>query len=133
MTEENRRQGSGDEWISYPLPHPAPPEGEASEPLGSPASSTPPADWTTYGEGVYQCEVWVVREPSGEYSAFAAHLPGVVAQGADPDEAIAEMKSAAGATIRSYMDLGRSIPWTREPIELDQLVPLVKRWVLVRA
>lgn len=128
MTEKNRREEPGDEWIAYPLSGPE--RGPTGDAKSAPGES---GHWTTYGAGVYQCEVWVVRETGGEYSAFAAHLPGVVAQGADPEEAIAEIQSAAGATIRSYVDLGRSIPWTREPIDLEELVPLVKRWVLVRA
>ncbi len=133
MTEKNCQGEPGDEWILYPLSGPTRDAGEPSRLDGSPPALDPAWKWTTYNHGVYQCEVWVVRETSGEYSAFAAHLPGLSAQGADPDDAIAEFRGASAATIRSYLEHGRGIPWTSEPIDLEDSVPQAKRWILIQA
>lgn len=133
MTKKENQQGPGDEWVEYPLSGPKRRAGEPDQREGSPVAPDSAGTWTTYDGGVYQCEVWVVRESLGDYSAFAAHLPGVTARGADPESALTEIRSAAAATIRSYLDLGVTVPWTSEPIDLEDLVPQVKRWILVHA
>jgi predicted RNase H-like HicB family nuclease len=87
--------------------------------------------WTVYGGGVYECEVYVAQEPEGGFSAHAARLPGVVAQGEDIERTIYEIQKALSATIASYIQHEGSVPWTDEPIELDAENPLTKRWILV--
>ncbi len=89
--------------------------------------------WTLYGGGVYECEVWVLQEDDGSFSAFAARLPGVVAQGDDPEHAFYEIQRALTATIISYKEVGQPVPWSDEPIKLETEREISKRWILVNA
>ena len=88
--------------------------------------------WTIYGGRVFECEVWIVEDEDGGYSAFAARLPGVVAQADEIDIALFEIERALGAAIASYLEHAEPIPWTEDPIQIDSQ-PLLKQWILVNA
>ncbi|MEW6072919.1 MAG: type II toxin-antitoxin system HicB family antitoxin [Planctomycetota bacterium] len=105
--------------------------GAAASPRETPEEGV--AVWTTYGGGVYECEVWVAEEAEGGFSACAAQLPGVVAQAEDIDRVLYEIQRALSATIASYITRGEDVPWTDEPTAGLELVetPLLKRWILV--
>lgn len=104
-----------------------------SEEIGSAASKEVLLAWTIYGRKVLECEVWVVEEAEGGYSAFAAHLPGVVAQSEERDLALFEIERALGAVISSYLERAETIPWTEDPIELATDKPILKQWILLNA
>lgn len=112
-------------------------EAQAGGELASPQEQEAPEEgvavWSVYGGGVYECEVWVAEEAEGGFSACAAYLPGVVAQGEDIDRVLYEIQRALSVTIASYTARGGSIPWTDEPTAGLELVeaPVMKRWILV--
>lgn len=107
------------------------------DPMASPEDIGPhSADlvaWTVYGKRVFECEVWIVAEEEGGYTAFAAYLPGVVAQADEAELALLEIGQALSAAVASYLEHDEPVPWTDDPIEIDSDKPILRRWILVNA
>lgn len=87
--------------------------------------------WAQYGGNTYECEVWVEPEEEGGFYAFAARLPGVVAQGEDLEAALSQIEQALRATLASYIERKKPIPWSEEPTESEEGRSITKRWLLV--
>jgi len=64
----------------------------------------------TKSDGTVRCDLAIVREDDGTYSAIVLNLPGVGSCGESRDEAINNAKEAVCAAIASYAK-GESVPW----------------------
>jgi len=84
-------------------------------------------EWETPAR-TFRCEVRLISEEDGRWSAYLARLPGVTAFGDDEESALGNIKDAIVATLESYDPL-ETVPWLSEP-EAPQ--PTEKtRWVVV--
>ena len=70
------------------------------------------------GRKVFECRAFFFAEPVGGYSVIASNLPGVVSEGDDLREAIANIKEAFAASVESYLEAGEVIPW-KEVTDFD--------------
>jgi len=83
------------------------------------------AQWTTFaGSRAYQCNVAVVAEPTGGYSAHARNLPGAVSQGESVESALENITEACRGVLEEYLSTGH-IPWS--DVEIEGTVVAEKR------
>ncbi len=81
----------------------------------------------------YVCEVRIVREKQGGFSAYAPQLPGAHSQGETVQEASKNIKEAVSSLIRSYLGSNEEIPWVdRSAVVLRQEGEMAK-WVTIDA
>jgi predicted RNase H-like HicB family nuclease len=69
--------------------------------------------WETGLNRTYECDAIVCEEAEGGYSVHALQLAGVVSQGDDFAEAIANFTEAFRGVILSYLASGATIPWRK--------------------
>jgi predicted RNase H-like HicB family nuclease len=84
-----------------------------------------------YAPNVYRCQVYILREDDGRYSAIAATLPGVASYGASEQEALRHIEEAFGAAIETYKEGDGKIPWLSAPEEPPP--DSETRWITVYA
>lgn len=60
---------------------------------------------------VFRCQVAIVRESDGTFSAIVLNLSGVGSCGDTEDEAIAHVREAVAAAVDSFREDGAEIPW----------------------
>jgi predicted RNase H-like HicB family nuclease len=65
----------------------------------------------------FRCPVYLLAEPEGGFSVYAATLPGAASQGDTETEALANITEALEGVLLSYKDLGMPIPWRTVPLE----------------
>ena len=58
-----------------------------------------------------RCQVAVVREDDGGYSAIVLNLPGAGSCGATEEEALKNARDAVAGVVESYRDDGVEVPW----------------------
>lgn len=86
--------------------------------------------WRSFESGkAYRCRVLVNEEDDGGFSVFALRLPGTISQGDTFDEAIANIRDALAGSIRTYMEMGRTVPW--KDVDVDDRKNSEERWILV--
>jgi predicted RNase H-like HicB family nuclease len=86
-------------------------------------------EWQEFQGNAYSCQVYLLPEQEGGYSAIAATLPGVASQGETEEEALENITEALAAAISAYKDNGMKIPWRQEPREPEPEAKI--RWVAV--
>jgi predicted RNase H-like HicB family nuclease len=99
--------------------------------FGSKDELTTAPVWTSFCGATYECRVLLCPEEDGGYSAHAMRLPGVVSQGETIDEALKNISEAFAATIRTYRDHDKEIPWSKAQIERTK--GCEERWIIVNA
>ncbi len=83
-----------------------------------PAQNVPAVadDWLildgTQGPHLYRCEVRIMPEKEGGYSAYVAQLAGVVSQGDCLESATKNTMEALISCLCAYKDNDMPIPWT---------------------
>ena len=80
-------------------------------------------------QGLYRCKVILVPEENGEYSVYAATLPGVASQGKTEEEALTNIVEAFEGVLATYREQGEKVPWTEVPREQERGAKI--RWVIV--
>src|SRR4051795_13117149 len=91
----------------------------------------PPADegaWQEHHGDAYRCPVYLT-EDNGRYTASAATLGGIVAEGATEAEALAKVTAALATSISGHKAAGRPIPWTGPAPEKPGTLT---RWVIAK-
>ncbi len=81
-------------------------------------------------EQVYQCHVVLWPEDEGGFSAHCANLLGVVSQGDDQTEALANIADCFRETINYYREANKPIPWDK--VAVDRPKDSIERWIAVR-
>ena len=81
-------------------------------------------------EHTYRCDVRLCAEHDGGYSAYVPQLPGVVSEGDNAEDALANIREALAAAIEAYVAEG-TIPW-QQPVRQASADELTK-WVVVHA
>ena len=66
---------------------------------------------STPSHGTTACDLAIVREDDGSYSAIVLNLPGAGSCGATRDEAISNAMDAVRAVIASYAADNEQVPW----------------------
>ena len=91
-----------------------------------------PTDVLEFVEGnAYECRALVCPEAAGGFSVHALRLPGVVSQGETIEEALENIAEAFRGALSIYLeDLGSSIPWRDEEVEVRP-AGSIERWILV--
>jgi predicted RNase H-like HicB family nuclease len=87
-----------------------------------------PIEWSQLAPRTFECKVLLCPEEGGGFSAHALRLPGVVSEGENIDDALANIADAFRAAIQVYLESG-AIPWTDNPVERAK--GCQERWVLV--
>ncbi len=90
------------------------------------------ADWTPRdaAETTYHCDVGLIPEEDGTFSAIVLNLPGVGSCGATRDEALRNVREAILGAIESYAAHHEEIPW-RESVLDDLPKDAERKWILV--
>lgn len=85
--------------------------------------------WAVYDGGVYCCEVRLVTEVDGGFSAYVPGLPGVASEGETTEEVLENVKEALTGAIETYRDDDQPIPWKHDeaPLQSNEIA----RWVVV--
>ncbi len=84
-------------------------------------------DWVSHAPGtVYRCEAYL-SESGGRFTAVAATLSGVSAEGGSQQEALEALTRALITAISGWKQQG-AIPWTTTPAPAGALT----RYVIVR-
>lgn len=81
----------------------------------------------------YVCEVRIVREEEGGFSAYAPQLPGAHSQGETEQEASENIKEAVGSLIRSYLGSNEEIPWVDRSTVGPRQEGEMAKWVTIDA
>ena len=131
MTPEDTVSARCGETFTFEPPEPTAQGQKPRDPAVLASSGENQLWWSVTADNTYECEVWVEEEDDGGFSAFAARLPGVVAQGDDFEGTLSEIQEALSATLASYRARDKKIPWTEEPIESEEGRSITKRWLLV--
>lgn len=77
----------------------------------------PALHWETHEGTVYECRVWLQPEDDGGYSVRMPDLPGVVSEGDDIEDAIANIAEAFKGAAEVYLEDAACIPWRKEANE----------------
>src|SRR5262249_20223028 len=85
--------------------------------------------WHAPSGVIYRCQVALLLEEDGRFSAYAMTLPGVASQGKTEEEALDNIVKAFEAVLAVYKQQGETIPWTAPPRELERGAQ--ERWVIV--
>ena len=90
----------------------------------------PEGEWTEYAPGtVFSCQVYLVPDVEGGFSASVADLPGVASEGDTEEETLANITEALAAAIEAYKQEGRKAPWLKAPRSPHP--EALTRWVTV--
>ena len=84
--------------------------------------------WTEHHGDAYRCPIYLFASPTG-FSAKAATLPGVAAQGPTAKDALEGVEKALAVAISDFKKTGR-IPWSEMATESPE--GSLTRWVIVR-
>jgi predicted RNase H-like HicB family nuclease len=87
-------------------------------------------EWERLAPRTFECKVLLCPEEGGGYSAHALRLPGVVSQGNDIEEAMANIEDAFCTALQAYLESG-DVPWSPNPVERTK--GCLERWILVNA
>lgn len=80
-------------------------------------------------ECAFRCNFLLCPEDAG-FSVHCLNLPGVVSQGDDESEAIANICDAFRETVLYYRESGQKIPWG--PVEVERSAGCREKSVVVR-
>jgi len=64
------------------------------------------------GPNSYRCDLALVKEDDGTYTAHVLNLPGADTCGDTESEAIDNAKESVAALVDSYTSAGKQVPWT---------------------
>jgi len=67
--------------------------------------------WQTMPAGTFECDVCLVPEDEGGYSAYLPHLPGVVSEGETLEDAAERIVEAFLGAVEVYKEQNKPIPW----------------------
>jgi predicted RNase H-like HicB family nuclease len=81
-------------------------------------------------EVVYHCNIAMIREEDGSYTAIVLNLPGAASEGATEDEAMANVRESICGLVESYTATGDPIPW-KDPVPCDVPPDAKTKWILV--
>lgn len=76
----------------------------------------------------YRCQVYL-RAELGKFTVSAALLHGVISEGQDEDDALANIADAMAGVIVAHLENGAPIPWLKTPA--PPAPGDVSHWVLV--
>ena len=81
-------------------------------------------------ESAFRCDVLLCEEEDGGYSAHCLNLAGVISQGDNESEAVANVCDAFRETILYFRQIGRPIPWGR--VAVERTGKCLERFAIVR-
>ena len=82
---------------------------------------------------VLQCRALFFADPQGDgYTAIARNLPGVVSEGDNLAEAIANITEAFAESVLSYIEQGENIPWGETSDVMEDAVPVRELYLSVK-
>lgn len=82
---------------------------------------------------VLQCRALFFADPQGDgYTAIARNLPGVVSEGDNLAEAIANITDAFTESVLSYVEHGERVPWGDSLEIMEGAVPERELLLLVK-
>jgi predicted RNase H-like HicB family nuclease len=92
----------------------------------------PNQEWKKNNGHTYECRVILSPEDEGGYSAHAVNIAGVVSEGNDIPDAIANIREAFAATLEYYLESQTAIPWrSGDPEFFDSLKNSIELWISV--
>ena len=80
----------------------------------------------------YRCDICLIREEDGSFSAVVLNLPGAGSCGETSEQAMENVREAVLGVIDSYLEAGEEIPW-RDSTSDDIPVGATRKRILVDA
>jgi predicted RNase H-like HicB family nuclease len=89
-------------------------------------------NWSEAIPEVYRCDVCLIPEKDGSFSAIVLNLPGTGSCGATREEALQNVREAVLGVVESYAAHGEEIPW-RDSLGIEVPKGADRKWILVNA